>query len=373
MNRKWPIGMVVAGLLVSVAIGFSSTNFSLMFMQQVTVSSGIPEHGAIAIAFDDGNLNQYEYAWPLLEERGLTAVFYVVSDWVRDVSGVSGEMGSAELLEMQSKGCEIGSHSKSHPDFYMLSEQQIRDECLLSKQQLESYGLNIDNFAYPFGSGNVTIDATVSEFYISGRYGWGTMQLPHTDFQVTGFSPYSETGEDLALLKNKVDEVYEIGGWTVIYFHEITLEDKGMTYTSQSDFEQFLDYTLQKGVTVLTVREALALGAEPSEQTVEVKAYSDSKLSNELANGTLIDWHECHIGSNNKALWFENVGTIPITLQFIAETLPSNWSLTWDYQGETLQVDSAMKIVFTLNIGQETVDGTYSFGPIWIDAKKVAD
>lgn len=225
----------------------------LIFSSKVSVANA--SNGAISLSFDDCLISQYDYAYPIMRARGVHGTFYIVSDWV----GVSGEMSASQLLTLQNDGDEIGSHSKTHPDFTQLSEQQIRSECELSKEKLESYGFNIENFAYPYSSDDGWVDSVVQQYYRSGRLCWGGLDsLPYSAFQVSGFEADGLSGGKLAAMEAEVDNICRTQAWVVFCFHDITPTDGGSYHISQNDFANFLDYAIQKGVAIMTVHEALS-------------------------------------------------------------------------------------------------------------------
>lgn len=51
------------------------------------LAAGTPPHGVVAITFDDGYLDNYEIAFPILKRHGLTATFYVATGSVIDRRG----------------------------------------------------------------------------------------------------------------------------------------------------------------------------------------------------------------------------------------------------------------------------------------------
>jgi len=230
-----------------------------------TVSFAAPAetHGAISIAFDDNMEDQYDYAFPLMQARGIKATFYVVTDHINDPY-----MSIAELQTLQDYGCEIGSHSKTHPSFVGLSENEIRYECSVSKQVLQSYGFAADNFAYPYGDRNDYTDSIVAEYYRSARsayVGPYIMQFPVSQFVLPGFP--GETGDSSVLpqLINMVDEIYSTDGWAIIFFHHVLPDVYDNPYAiSSQDFESFLDYIVYKGVPTITVSQGLDLTSSPS-------------------------------------------------------------------------------------------------------------
>jgi peptidoglycan/xylan/chitin deacetylase (PgdA/CDA1 family) len=88
----------------------------------------------IAITFDDGTMGQYEHAVPALRDRGMTATFFVVTDWV----GRTGFMSWDELRLMKKWGMSIQSHSKSHPHLSELTERDLRRELEESRRELDA-------------------------------------------------------------------------------------------------------------------------------------------------------------------------------------------------------------------------------------------
>ena len=216
-------------------------------------------HGVVSIAFDDNYDNQFQYAFPLLQNYGIAGTFYVVTDHV----GLPGYMTYSQLQILQSNGNEIGSHSKTHTTFTSLSEPGIRQECSLSKQALENQGLTVTNFAYPNGPTNDFVDSIVSQYYRSGRTAYiepYLMDIPTTQFRVAGFNAETADPTALSLLEDMVDQVYSTNSWAIIFFHNIIQNGTYQQYTtSTQDFESFLNYILTKGVQTLTVDQALNL------------------------------------------------------------------------------------------------------------------
>jgi peptidoglycan/xylan/chitin deacetylase (PgdA/CDA1 family) len=70
----------------------------------------------VLITFDDGRMNQYTYAVPILRRYGFTATFFVVKKWV--VSSSSSFMHTAELRKLAADGFDIESHSANHTMLY---------------------------------------------------------------------------------------------------------------------------------------------------------------------------------------------------------------------------------------------------------------
>ena len=109
----------------------------------------VPER-AVVITFDDGWITQYRHAVPILRRFGYTATFFVFPNPVgRD----SRFMTWPQLLELQSQGMTIGSHSRTHPRMPRLpTPRALADEVRGSRQALEAHlKAPVEFFSYPFG------------------------------------------------------------------------------------------------------------------------------------------------------------------------------------------------------------------------------
>jgi peptidoglycan/xylan/chitin deacetylase (PgdA/CDA1 family) len=237
------------------------------FATFVAGANGV-SHGVVSIAFDDCRQSVFDYAYPQMRSRGIAGTFYAISDAISDFSSDGSYMSISELRTLQNNGNEIGSHGKSHVNFASLSDQQIRDECIISKQVLESNGFATSSFAYPYGSGNMYTDSVVSGYYRSARNAYTApyiMAFPSTQFSLSGFP--GETGDSNALgsLKNMVDQVYASNGWAIIFFHQLSPTNTNAPFSiGVQDFSAFLDYITAKGVATLTVKAALDFGVTPT-------------------------------------------------------------------------------------------------------------
>ena len=114
----------------------------------------------IILSFDDGYEDNYRVILPMLEERGMKAVLYVVTNDI----GLPGYMTWDNLFDMERRGMEIGSHTANHIPLTELPPEKQRDELRLSKLMLEWKGLKtIYSFSYPNGAYDAGIVAMLQE------------------------------------------------------------------------------------------------------------------------------------------------------------------------------------------------------------------
>jgi peptidoglycan/xylan/chitin deacetylase (PgdA/CDA1 family) len=106
----------------------------------------------VVISFDDGYLNNYDCAYPLLYNLQHRATFFVVSDWINSHKDC---MTWNQLKEMANNGMEIGSHTKSHMALGECTEKETIEELESSKKTIEDrIGHEVKFLSFPHGSYN---------------------------------------------------------------------------------------------------------------------------------------------------------------------------------------------------------------------------
>ncbi len=101
-----------------------------------------------AITFDDGHRSNAELALPLLCELGLTAAFFITTDWI----GRPGYMSQDQLRRLAAAGMLIGAHGRSHRYLSDLSAADIDDELRGSRARLEDLlGREVTAMSLPGG------------------------------------------------------------------------------------------------------------------------------------------------------------------------------------------------------------------------------
>lgn len=118
--------------------------------------------GDVVITFDDGEMNNFQLALPVLKTHHFPAYFFVITKRV----GRPGYVGMEDMREMIRQGMIIGSHGMSHEILTNLKDTQISEELSASKKYLErNLGIVIQDLSIPRGFCN---DKVLGMAYAAG-------------------------------------------------------------------------------------------------------------------------------------------------------------------------------------------------------------
>ncbi|MCI0438816.1 MAG: polysaccharide deacetylase family protein [Chloroflexi bacterium] len=120
---------------------------------------GSPWRKPVVITFDDGYMDTYTRAFPILKEYGMTATVLLVSGhiggtnaWDRGEVPATQLAGPSEIREMARHGIAFGSHSVTHRPMTALNCREAMAELADSKVAIEDMlGSEVSVFAYPYG------------------------------------------------------------------------------------------------------------------------------------------------------------------------------------------------------------------------------
>jgi glycosyltransferase involved in cell wall biosynthesis/peptidoglycan/xylan/chitin deacetylase (PgdA/CDA1 family) len=131
----------------------------------------------VSITFDDGYLDNAEYALPVLESLGLPATIFLIGDVLEGRSSYDWyrEPPPAITLEdlprvLESGLVDVQAHSRSHRRLTVLSDADLAREVAGSKRQLEQHlPYEVTAFSYPAGLyGRREVDAVLSARFRAG-------------------------------------------------------------------------------------------------------------------------------------------------------------------------------------------------------------
>ena len=171
----------------------------------------------IILGFDDSPKSQFTLAKPILDKYGFKGSFFVVCNYVN--AGSDGRdktrMTWQDIDTLEEEGHDIESHSMTHTNLDMKSQQNLIYEIGESKQcLLDHVGVNPTIFAYPASSGhsNATVVNVVSQYYDLARTGDAPLAFLHCN-------GYEKDGNNCSLSFDKerkptYENRYDIRNWS---------------------------------------------------------------------------------------------------------------------------------------------------------------
>jgi peptidoglycan/xylan/chitin deacetylase (PgdA/CDA1 family) len=125
----------------------------------------LPER-PVLLTFDDGYRDNFENAFPVLQEFGLTATVFPVSsrigEWNQWETNPSIPrfplMDAAMIKAMSAAAIEFGSHTASHAALNRIPVEKAREEIVRSKKDLEDLlGKPVVSLGYPYNGYNAAV------------------------------------------------------------------------------------------------------------------------------------------------------------------------------------------------------------------------
>jgi peptidoglycan/xylan/chitin deacetylase (PgdA/CDA1 family) len=116
---------------------------------------------AVVVSFDDGYVDNYDHALPILTKYRIPATFFIVTGFLDGTLDLIGKnrwraMTWENAAEIgRTPGMNLGAHGKTHRKLSRLQGDDLVDEIVGSRSRIEdATGIRPALFAYPDGQGS---------------------------------------------------------------------------------------------------------------------------------------------------------------------------------------------------------------------------
>ncbi len=128
--------------------GFTTISLYELYNSLATGAALPPK--PVILTFDDGYIDAYLHAYPLLQKYGMTGTFFIVSDFINN--GNLAYLSWPMVQEMARHGMSIEPHSRTHPDLRNRSFDFLVWQILGPIEAITAYtGQRPHFFCYPSG------------------------------------------------------------------------------------------------------------------------------------------------------------------------------------------------------------------------------
>ena len=125
------------------------------------IAKGRSKQPFVCLTFDDGYRDTFDLAYPLLKGHNIPFAVYVTTGFVDQTASVwwydqTDVMNWEQIQALDADPlCTIGAHTITHPRLSTLTEDDMRNEIVVSKRRLEEVLVHtVDHFSYPHGDHN---------------------------------------------------------------------------------------------------------------------------------------------------------------------------------------------------------------------------
>ncbi len=151
-SRTIKIFVAIVMVMILLAIPFGGQSSAQVFLgystRKVPIYNVDTTEKQVAISFDAAwGADKTQGILDILKEFEVNATFFLVGFWVDEYSDM--------VKAIDAAGCEIGTHSNTHPDMAKLSKATMKQELETSISKIKSVtGKDVKLFRAPFGSYN---------------------------------------------------------------------------------------------------------------------------------------------------------------------------------------------------------------------------
>ena len=221
----------------------------------------------IAFTFDDGYISDYELAFPILREYGISGTSYIIPKYPDDVTPYA--LSWDQIREMADYGWAFGCHTYAHTDLKKMTPQEIQKSMEMVNAAFVRQGLGEPKIhAFPFGSYNQQAIDAIKPYRIQMRkayYETKLIDLSDVDpYQIDSVSADMRSEKRLKEHKDVVDRACRENGVIVFRCHCLYKSEVGdmgdwPVQTDSRLFKRLVEYCVEKGCKFVTMTQLIEL------------------------------------------------------------------------------------------------------------------
>lgn len=212
----------------------------------------IPQQPGVVITFDDSRAETLTYAVPKLSEHGYKATCFINPG----VGVYFGASGAWKIHWLRCYDYELTSHSYTHDDLTLMTEDEIRTNIVQAVEWLQKHNMDYAHMCPPHNTYNAMTQKIVQEHHASMSVGGNTALDPY-DFDLYAIPRYPvDESSSLDTLGARLDEAKRANKVIVLYFHGVAPSATPPNITPEK-FGAAIDMIAEKGLHVMRMKDFL--------------------------------------------------------------------------------------------------------------------
>lgn len=213
-----------------------------------------PGRPMVSFSFDDAPLTAVVAGAEILEARGAKGTYYVSAG----LAGKDAPMGvcatADDYRRLAERGHEIACHTFSHLDCGRASGAAAEDDAARNRDKLAAWGVEVRNFAYPYGDVAAGPKAALGQDYATLRALHHGVVEAGTDLNQTP-AVGIEGPEGEATARRWLAEAKAKNAWLILYTHDVSDSPSAWGCTPGA-LARLVDEAQAQGFEIATVDEA---------------------------------------------------------------------------------------------------------------------
>ncbi len=217
------------------------------YFDDISAKQFTPQQAAVTLMFDDGELNTFTAAKPVLDQHGFVGSTAIITSYPDDDPQF---MTWNQISQLHAAGWGVSSHTVNHTDLTTMSLAAAEQELAQSKATLQTHGFAANTLALPFGAYNSNLLALAAQYYAAARpyeIGHNPQGAFPYDIKVRSVVNTTTASE----VSSWIQEAINKKQWIVLTFHKVAPQGDDEYYTTPAVFQSIIQAVASSGVAVM--------------------------------------------------------------------------------------------------------------------------
>lgn len=216
----------------------------------------IREGHFVSFTFDDFPKSAVDVGAAALERHGWRGTWYAAMGFADGDTHHGAMFDAGDIARLDAAGHEIACHTRSHLDVASAPLATTLDDAARNTEKLKGLGVEISNFAFPYGEATPAAKRALGERYRSLRGVQPGINRDGADRRLLKAVGVDGGEAGLARALGHLNSLHDAPGWLIFYMHDVQHHPTEWGCTPDQ-LERLCDAVAQSEADVLTVDRVL--------------------------------------------------------------------------------------------------------------------